>query len=97
VFPTNVVDTITVATAQVRNFGKTISVYPNPASDYLTIKGEFSTGKIFTVAGFFVQEVPKNSKEETSLDISSFAAGMYLLQFSGEHGEVATVKLFVIH
>ena len=72
---------ITDATAGVKNYElKKIAVYPNPASDIISIsndlKQEIGTVKIYDVYGKLV----KKSDHFENIDISNLAKGMYLIK-----------------
>ncbi len=71
-------------TNKVRHFDDThLSVYPNPASDILYV---VSTGDVVTevrllgVAGNVLMQRQRINEEKTMLDISAYAAGVYLLE-----------------
>lgn len=75
-----------------------IQMYPNPASDYLVVKnnGEQLSGLnviIRDVKGSLLLSKSLNSRLE--LDLSSFDAGLYLVQFISEEGEMYTERLIV--
>ena len=59
-------------------------IYPNPASNQITIKGEFDTNEnvtIFNLLGQKVLESAINSNEET-INISKLATGVYTIYFN---------------
>ena len=75
-----------VETLQADNYK--IDFYPNPASESLTISGEFKNNvnlniKIFDLLGNEMINKEKSSVSRISeqLDISSFPAGMYIINF----------------
>ena len=65
------------------NVNSEISVYPNPAKDY--IKLEFSDGsdcqsiEIYSIDGRLVETFPETS-HQTTIDISGLHAGMYIMK-----------------
>lgn len=63
--------------------GVTIEVYPNPVVDVINFKGDIegATVKIYNVLGAFQKETILGSTQ-SSLDISDFATGVYLLSVS---------------
>jgi len=69
----------------------TISVYPNPASDQITI---FSGGmsiyavRVLNVLGEGVLDMPKVNESEISLDLSKLPSGTYFLQIQTSNGIV---------
>lgn len=57
-------------------------IYPNPASEYISIEGEFEYITIFDANGVRVLQSTKNT-----IDISSLPAGVYLLKINSASGE----------
>lgn len=66
------------------------SVFPNPASDKITIDLDEVTGELFTVKMINVvgQKVASYSisKNSSSIDVSDLSSGQYILQLSNEDG-----------
>ena len=65
-----------------------LTFYPNPAQDYLSIKGYANQKAIIsvhTVGGLTVKQLPFTS----SLDISDLRNGVYLLKISEESGTIS--------
>ncbi|MEP0265733.1 T9SS type A sorting domain-containing protein [Dokdonia sp.] len=87
---TNMADT-TFETLSVDEFGEEISValYPNPSDTVVTIE---ATSRIQTVQMYDVQGrviLSKDANDQTtSIDVSSFANGMYFLVIKTDRGEV---------
>jgi hypothetical protein len=54
-------------------------IYPNPASDYLTIDAQFKKIRIFNLVG---EEYKSCSVSNGRLDISKIADGVYLLEIN---------------
>lgn len=69
-----------------------ISVYPNPATDYVAVEGLPQGGRIeiYDAAGRL-----QLSTTETRFSVVSLAAGLYLMRLSGENGVV--VKKLVVN
>lgn len=63
--------------------GVNIEVYPNPVVDVINFKGDIegATVKIYNILGAFQKEAILDSTQ-SSLDISDFATGVYLLSVS---------------
>ncbi len=71
-----------------------ITVYPNPASDYITISGsEQSVAKLqaFDIGGKIVAE----SYSENRLEVANLASGLYLLKVIWEDRTQSTAKFLV--
>ena len=56
-----------------------ISVYPNPAKDYLTIESSLKTIEIFNVEGQN-SKIIHNQGKETTLDLTNFSSGVYIIK-----------------
>lgn len=66
----------------------TLSVFPNPCQDLLTIKSwDYSVVKFIDISGRVLQEFELNPGENR-VDVSSFKSGIYFLNFDGK-----TVKI----
>jgi|GEM_PF-2525462 len=75
------------------NMGITAQVFPNPANDRLTITGDFSDATLVlsTLDGRIVYEAVQVNKR-TSIDVSAFEKGLYLLQIKTAKG-LSTKKI----
>lgn len=73
-----------------------LSVYPNPATNNVTIKFPGDEAGEIQVVNLFGQIVysGKTNAEQTQIDVSSFAAGMYVIRWSsGENFETKTFSV----
>ncbi|MFL5764614.1 MAG: T9SS type A sorting domain-containing protein [Bacteroidia bacterium] len=72
-----------------------LRIYPNPASDYITISyaGVISRIKIYDVMGREVRSFEINSKTEKLVDISGFPKGVYIIGIQSDTKE--TFKRFI--
>jgi hypothetical protein len=73
-----------------------VSVYPNPATNAVTIKFPSDEAGEIQVVNLFGQIVysGKVNAEQTQIDVSSFAAGMYVIRRnSGENFETKTFSV----
>ena len=79
------------------NRSNTISISPNPASDYLNINIGNIEGKkiirIVSISGEVIQEV-ETSKYDHKLDISNLSKGMYILTVSSTEFESVRKRFF---
>lgn len=57
------------------------TVYPNPTNSSVTVKFETSVGQfsIYDITGKQLINIPNNNANETQIDLSNLAAGIYLL------------------
>jgi Secretion system C-terminal sorting domain len=71
----------------------TVTVYPNPVNDVLTINGLKQNGtlKLYDVSGKLLQQ-QKVSAQTITMSMSGYAKGMYLLQYQTE-GQIINQKI----
>ena len=72
---------------------KALSVYPNPASDYITLKMEDASApiryvRLYDLAGRLVRSVDQLNARDLRIDLHSLSAGSYLLKAGFASGEV---------
>ncbi len=65
-----------------------LTVYPNPAHDYLTIRSEagINSVSIINLLGEIEEYFSMNGKKDAVLSLSSLAAGNYLLEVTTAEG-----------
>jgi PKD repeat protein len=71
-------------------------VYPNPSQGMVTVKfGEVYTGKIlvYNVIGQELINKEIYKSEMTTLDLSPFAKGIYILKLKSDHGTEKTIRV----
>jgi N-acetylneuraminic acid mutarotase len=75
------------------NLTDSIVFYPNPASDYISLDGEYknTTYKIFSTTG---EMVLKGVLTNNTIEISALSNGLYQLELSG--GKAVTKRGFVV-
>lgn len=75
-----------------------VNVYPNPASDRITVSHSANATeaiKLYNVSGVLIQQKKVDSNStQTSLDVSSYAKGIYYLVIENEKEK--TTKSFVV-
>lgn len=77
------------------NLNPTLTVYPNPFNDAITISGMLSEGSVFIVTDALGQKVI-NEKQTTgtkTLNMSKLPAGVYFLQIQSDGKDVYRCKL----
>ena len=70
-----------------------LSLYPNPAKDYVTIKGtvnSLNTIEIYNINGQRIIEI-RNPNERT-IDVSKLESALYLVRLSTNSGKAKTLK-----
>ncbi len=84
---------ITVGTSGIQDTPKeTISVYPNPAKDYVWVQGtghKVQDVKVLDVAGKVIPVSFANENDEIKIDISKLNAGIYVLQINTQQGVIS--------
>ncbi|MCZ4409040.1 T9SS type A sorting domain-containing protein [Cryomorphaceae bacterium 1068] len=78
--------------------GASLSVYPNPASQYVSLESaanEIRTVKILSLLGEVVFEQSYVGQKELSIDVSGFAKGLYLVKVHVSRNEFSTTELFI--
>jgi hypothetical protein len=71
----------------------TIKLFPNPATDFVTIQGEFEKGILLDATGRQVREFSGTSTE-TQLNVQQLPAGLYLVKLQNK-STVQTHKLII--
>jgi len=66
-----------------------LSVYPNPANDKISITGEVAQVTIYSVTGKLVH----TSFNKNTVDVSTFAKGLYLVKVTNNLGNMKSTKL----
>ncbi|WP_431472544.1 BspA family leucine-rich repeat surface protein [Nonlabens sp. SCSIO 43208] len=75
----------------------TMSLYPNPAHDSVTMTSnvQFDSYSIYDLRGVLISSYTMyQSDYQDQIDVSSLASGMYMIQVNSEHGSV-TQRLIV--
>ncbi len=71
-----------------------LTIYPNPASTQITIKGDFIADQNITIYNVLGQKVMQSSlkSNENVIDISGLALGVYTIKFNESKASVKFVK-----
>ena len=73
--------------------GRKLTVYPNPAQDFLSVNGEgIASVAVYDLLGKQVMRQLSNGAAMNNLDVSGLAAGMYVLRVTDANGMVQTEK-----
>ncbi|CAN5506439.1 hypothetical protein BH10BAC1_BH10BAC1_10850 [soil metagenome] len=80
-----------------REFSEGLSIYPNPASDFVNIKVSSESKnidvKIYDATGRLVKNIPNAKSGESTIDISDLENGLYLINL--DDGNSTNTKRFV--
>ena len=71
--------------------GLTINVYPNPATDYVTVEGAQSNITLFGMNGAAALSMPVAEGETVTLDVTGLTKGLYVLR----SGNKSSVKILI--
>ncbi len=72
-----------------------VTIYPNPTSDFLSIESEseLSNVSFFDVTGRMVKQIDLNGELKSSIDVSEMNKGIYILQVVTTEGESSSSKI----
>jgi hypothetical protein len=73
-----------------------LSIYPNPAKDFVKIKAhssDFKTVKIYNYLGILIDVIEANS-DEIEINTSDYNTGIYIIDIQTENGKI-TKKIIV--
>ena len=71
--------------------GLTINVYPNPATDYVTVEGAHNNITLFGMNGAAALSMPVAEGETVTLDVTGLTKGLYVLR----SGNKSSVKILI--
>jgi plastocyanin len=77
------------------NKGNSISIYPNPATDLVTISGagEKNTISLYDATGKLLLEQRSTGSGRDKLDINKFAKGIYIIRIAANTGTVTNNRI----
>ncbi len=77
------------------NNAATISVYPNPADGWITLKHNMGSSAILTITDLIGQKVISEqvTNKEQTIDISKLSKGIYFATISNKEGKTKTIKV----
>lgn len=79
-----------ISVESVYNNENQISVYPNPASDFVCVEGEFSRASLLDISGKLIF-----TTESDMIDLSGLSSGIYMLKVEKENGNSSIAKIIV--
>ena len=88
--------TDTTGIQEMINVRQSLSVYPNPAGDHLTIQNgsdQNHTIYIYSLSGGLMMTMTVAGGDERVVNTSEWASGIYFLQVEGAKGERETIKI----
>ena len=100
----NVGDTVTFTFTHVSSVGvgenvlADLTIYPNPATDAVTIGNispEITQLQVMNVVGEVVKNISLTGKNTETLDVSDYPAGIYFVSYANSEGTTRTEKLVI--
>lgn len=84
-----------VASLAIADYQKatTITLYPNPASDYFTLNETASKVQIFSITGQLVKSFDANKTAGSQFSVSDLNEGLYIVKAFNENNEMTILKL----
>jgi len=76
-----------VGLAEIENTA--ISLFPNPAQDFISVSENFESAQIFNISGSMVMNIEQNKSQ---IDISELSSGVYFIQINTVDGELKQKK-----
>jgi len=76
-----------LATGDLADDTSNISIYPNPASDYINVTGSITkirSAKIYDLSGKLVKDIPNPFHNQKSINIQSLLPNTYILNIDGK-------------
>ncbi|MEG1498525.1 MAG: T9SS type A sorting domain-containing protein [Bacteroidales bacterium] len=70
-----------------------LSIYPNPAKDYITISGNYTTLTIVDLSGHQIAKYPQQTEK---INLSSLKRGVYMLHFTTSNFGTIIKKVIVL-
>ncbi|MDE7376809.1 MAG: choice-of-anchor J domain-containing protein, partial [Muribaculaceae bacterium] len=69
-----------------------LSIYPNPATDYVNVKGAFNRALVYDLSGVLMKSF---DGRDSRLDLTNISSGYYILVVESANGQRLTFKLTV--
>lgn len=72
--------------------GSTVSLYPNPVTNYFTLNTAVSKVQIYAVSGQLVKSFTSNGNVDFQFGVSELQTGLYVVKASDESGKTQVMK-----
>ena len=72
--------------------GNTVSLYPNPVSNYFTLNTAFTKVQVYSISGQLVKSFASNGNADFQFGVSELQTGMYIVKASDENNKVQVMK-----
>jgi hypothetical protein len=75
-----------------------VEIYPNPASDNLTVAGEsIQQAAVYNLLGQTVAIVPFDGEKRREINVRDYPSGIYIVKVTGRDGVAVSRRVFVSH
>ncbi len=72
--------------------GNTVSLYPNPVSNYFTLNTAFTKVQVYSISGQLVKSFVSNGNADFQFGVSELQTGLYVVKASDENNKVQVMK-----
>ena len=72
--------------------GNTVSLYPNPVSNYFTLNTAFTKVQVYSISGQLVKSFASNGNADFQFGVSELQTGLYIVKASDENNKVQIMK-----
>ncbi|CAC9973953.1 alpha-amylase family glycosyl hydrolase [Flavobacterium panici] len=72
--------------------GNTVSLYPNPVSNYFTLNTAFTKVQVYSISGQLVKSFASNGNADFQFGVSELQTGLYVVKASDENNKVQVMK-----
>lgn len=74
------------------NLADTITLYPNPSSDYFNLSDSIKTVEIYTITGQLVKSYKGGFSSEQNYSVSELSKGVYFVKLTDDANRQGTIK-----
>ncbi|MFD2943196.1 alpha-amylase family glycosyl hydrolase [Flavobacterium notoginsengisoli] len=72
--------------------GNSVSLYPNPVTDYFTLNAGFTKVQIYSVSGQLVKSFTSNGAADSQFGVGELQTGLYIVKASDENNKAQVMK-----
>ncbi|UUF15935.1 MULTISPECIES: alpha-amylase family glycosyl hydrolase [Flavobacterium] len=72
--------------------GNSVSLYPNPVSNYFTLNTAFTKVQVYSISGQLVKSFASNGNADFQFGVSELQTGLYVVKASDENNKVQVMK-----
>ncbi|SHF92270.1 alpha-amylase family glycosyl hydrolase [Flavobacterium defluvii] len=72
--------------------GSSVSLYPNPVSNYFTLNNAFTKVQVYSISGQLVKSFNSNGNTDFQFGVSELQTGLYIVKASDENNKTQVMK-----